>query len=132
MLLSVTDRRRGWISGTGGQPGAVHTGRHCVNTSEWKPPDQLRVLRDGVNNRPMPLLQNETAAQWYERAIVANSIAVDRFAMMFDSTTPYNATARLTVQRHADRARADLSAARTAFLTGREPIAERRAGRSVA
>lgn len=73
----------------------------------------------------MPLLQNETAAQWYERAIVANSIAVDQLAMMSDSTTPYNPAAKLTVQRHADHARADLLAARTAFLAATEPNAQR-------
>ncbi len=80
----------------------------------------------------MPLFQNETAAQWYERAIVANSIAVDRLAVMSDSMIPYNAAARLTVHKYADHARADLLAARTAFLAGRGTTAERSGSRSVA
>lgn len=80
----------------------------------------------------MPLLQNETTVQWYERAIVSNSIAVDQFAMMSESTTPYNPAARLTVQRHADHARADLLAARTAFLAGTDTTAQRTVGRFVA
>lgn len=77
----------------------------------------------------MPLFQDETAEHWFERAIVVNSIALDRFVMMSESVTPYNPAARQTVQKQADQAQADLLAARTALLESRGMTAEQTGSR---
>ena len=63
----------------------------------------------------MPRMSHESVATWYERAIVADSLAAETLRQMNDSPIPFNSHARSAVIQRADNAETDLSAARTAY-----------------
>lgn len=63
--------------------------------------------------------QNESSKGWYERTIVAFSLATDRLVEMQDSPVVFNRQARATVIRRSDDARSDLLAARDEYTKWR-------------
>jgi hypothetical protein len=63
----------------------------------------------------MPRTPNETVASWYERAIVADSLAADELQRMKESTVPFNDLATEAITRRARNAEKELAAALKAY-----------------
>ncbi len=62
---------------------------------------------------------NEPAAQWYERAIVTNSVAATQHETVCGSST-VNPAARNAIAQRASEAAADVKLAAAAFCAERE------------
>lgn len=69
----------------------------------------------------MPRIPNESVAGWYERAIVADSLAADELQRMKDSAVPFNDHATEAITRRARNAEKDLAAALKAYTDHRGP-----------
>lgn len=67
----------------------------------------------------MPRRPEETALDWFERAIVSNRIAGDNLDQMLMTDTTYNEAAIKAIHHAAERAEADLLAARAAYVQQR-------------
>jgi len=67
----------------------------------------------GMTRRP-----NEPAAQWYERAIVTNSVAAAQQETLSEGSNP-NPAAREAIDQRAREAAADLELAAAAFRAER-------------
>jgi hypothetical protein len=71
----------------------------------------------------MPRIPNESIAAWYERAIVADSLAADELQRMKESAVPFNDHATEAITRRARNAEKDLAAALKAYTDQRGPDA---------
>jgi len=67
----------------------------------------------------MPRMRDESAASWYERAIVADSVAADELQRMSESALPFNEHATEAITRRARNAEKDLAAALKAYTDQR-------------
>lgn len=69
----------------------------------------------------MPRMPDESVPMWYERAIVADSLAADELRRMSESAVPFNDRAVDAITRRAHNAKNDLSAALKAYTDQRGP-----------
>jgi len=71
----------------------------------------------------------ESISGWFERAIVANSVAAEQLEQMQSGATEFNAQARKAVNQRAENAAGDLAEALAAYNTQRTPRAPQQPGR---
>ena len=69
----------------------------------------------------MPHKPGESRTAWFERAIVADSVAAAELEVMSSSAVAYNIQARAAIHREAVMAREDLRAARDAYTREHRP-----------
>ncbi len=71
----------------------------------------------------------ESISDWFERAIVAHSVAAEQLQQMQSGDTESNAQARKTINQRAENAAADLTDALAAYNKQQTPRAPRQPGR---
>ena len=69
----------------------------------------------------MPHKPGETRTAWFERAIVADSVAAAELDAMSNSSVAYNIQAKAAIYKEAVMAREDLRAARDAYTREHRP-----------
>jgi len=71
----------------------------------------------------------ESISDWFERAIVANSVAAEQLQQMQSSDTEFNAQARQVINQRAENAAGDLAEALAAYNKQRTPRVPQQPGR---
>jgi len=72
---------------------------------------------------------SESISDWFERAIVANSVAAEQLQQMQSGDTEFNAQARTVINQRAENAAEDLAEALAAYNKQRTPRAPQQPGR---
>jgi len=72
---------------------------------------------------------SESISDWFERAIVANSVAAEQLEQMQSGDTEFNAQARKVINQRAENAAEDLAEALAAYNKQRTPRAPQQPGR---
>lgn len=72
---------------------------------------------------------SESISDWFERAIVANSVAAEQLQQMQSGDTEFNAQARKVINQRAENAAEDLAEALAAYNKQRTPRAPQQPGR---
>jgi len=72
---------------------------------------------------------SESISDWFERAIVANSVAAEQLQQMQSGDTEFNAQARKVINQRAENAAEDLAEALAAYTKQRTPRAPQQPGR---
>ena len=71
----------------------------------------------------------ESISDWFEQAIVANSVAAEQLQQMKTGDTEFNVQARKAINQRAEDAAGDLAEALAAYNTQRTPMAPQQSGR---
>ncbi len=72
---------------------------------------------------------SESISDWFERAIVANSVAAEQLQQMQSGDTEFNAQAQKVINQRAENAAADLAEALAAYNKQRTPRTPQQPGR---
>ncbi len=88
----------------------------CAAIASPRSPNPFRIELASARMGLMPLERGETAQVWYERAIVAKSVAAAQEESLADAGNP---TAKRVARKRADETATDLQQALAALQTER-------------